>query len=106
VIGSHWSRKAQVDVVAVNWQTRQLLLGECRWGDDTVSRTVVRELIGTKAPLVLAELPQGGQGWTVTYALFARAGLTAAAEQELAAHGGLAVNLHRLMHDLSQEEAL
>lgn len=105
VVGSHWSRSVQVDVVAIDWQTRQILLGECKWGDDAVSRTVVRELIGTKAPLVLQELPQGGQGWTVTYALFARAGLTEAASQELAAHQGIAVDLRRLMHDLAHEEA-
>lgn len=105
VIGSHWSRKVQVDVVAINWQTRQILLGECKWGDDAVSRTVVRELLGTKTPLVLAELPQGGQGWSVTHAIFARAGLTEAAAQELAAHQGLAVDLHRLMRDLANEGA-
>lgn len=105
VIGSHWSRKVQVDVVAINWQTRQILLGECKWGDDAVSRTVVRELLGTKTPLVLAELPQGGQGWSVTHAIFARVGLTEAAAQELAAHQGLAVDLHRLMRDLANEGA-
>ncbi len=104
VIGSHWSRKVQVDVVAISWHTRHILLGECKWGDDTVSRTLVRELIGTKTPLVLAELPQGGQGWTVTHAIFARAGLTGAAAQELAAHQGLAVDLQRLMRDLAHEE--
>jgi len=83
----------------------QILLGECTWGDDAVSRTVVRELLGTKTPLVLAELPQGGQGWSVTHAIFARAGLTEAAAQELTAHQGLAIDLHRLMHDLAHEEA-
>jgi hypothetical protein len=66
---------------------------------------MVRELIGTKAPLVLQELPQGGRGWTVTYALFARLGLTEAASQELAAHQGIAVDLRRLMHDLAHEDA-
>lgn len=105
VIGSHWSRRVQVDVVAISWQTRQIVLGECKWGEEPVSRSVVRELIGTKAPLVLQELPQGGQGWSVTYALFARAGLTEPAAQELAAHGGLVVDLHRLMRDLANEQA-
>ena len=31
-VGSHWSKTAQVDVVGVNWQDRQILLGECKWG--------------------------------------------------------------------------
>jgi AAA+ ATPase superfamily predicted ATPase len=104
-VGSHWSRRAQVDVVAVDWQTRNLLLGECKWGADAVSRPVVRELIGTKAPLVLAELPDQGQGWRVTYALFARAGATDAAGQELEAHGGTLVDLDRLVLDLAAEDA-
>jgi hypothetical protein len=106
VVGSHWSRQVQVDVAAVNWQTRQILLGECKWGDERVSRTIVRELIGAKTPLVLQTLPQGGQDWRVTHALFTRTGLTEAAAQELAAHGGIAVDVQRLMHDLAQEEAV
>jgi len=105
VIGSHWSRQVQVDVVAINWQTRQILIGECKWGDDAVSRTIVRDLIATKTPLLLADLPNGGAGWTVRHALFARAGLTDAAQQELAAHDGLAVDLARLMRDLVSAEA-
>jgi AAA+ ATPase superfamily predicted ATPase len=43
-VGSHWSTSAQIDVVAVNWREKQLLLGECKWGVDAVSRTIVREL--------------------------------------------------------------
>jgi hypothetical protein len=105
VIGSHWSRQVQVDVVAIDWQHRQILLGECKWGDDSVSRAVVRELLGTKTPRVLQVLPNGGQGWHVTCALFSRAGLTEAAAQELAAHRGLAVDVHRLMQDLAREAA-
>ena len=29
-IGSHWSRRVQIDAVAINWQTRDILLGECK----------------------------------------------------------------------------
>jgi hypothetical protein len=105
VIGSHWSRTVQVDVVAIDWTARQILLGECKWGTDAVSRTIVRELIGTKAPRILADLPDGGRGWQVTYALFARAGATEAAIQELTAHGGIVIDLNRLMLDLAAEDA-
>lgn len=105
VIGSHWSRQVQVDVVAINWQTHQILLGECKWGDDRVSRTIVRDLIGVKAPFVLQALPQEGQGWQVSYAIFSRVGLSEAAAQELAAHRGIAVDVQQLMHDMAQEEA-
>ncbi|MBK8986750.1 MAG: hypothetical protein IPM39_11830 [Chloroflexi bacterium] len=28
-VGAHWSKTVQVDVAAINWRERQLLLGEC-----------------------------------------------------------------------------
>jgi hypothetical protein len=102
-IGSHWSRRVQVDVVAINWQTRDILLGECKWGADAVDRKIVRELIDGKTPLVLAELPNGGAGWRVHYAIFTRASATAAARQDLMARGGLLVDLERLYQDLATE---
>ncbi len=105
VVGSHWSRQVQVDVVAIDWPGKQILLGECKWGADTVGRPVARELIGTKAPLVLRELPNQGEGWRVSYALFTRAGASEAVRQEIAAHGGLVVDLPRLMQDLAVEDA-
>ena len=30
--GSFWSCQAQVDVVAINWCGKEILLGECKWG--------------------------------------------------------------------------
>jgi hypothetical protein len=94
----------QVDVVAIDWQHKQILVGECKWGADTVSRPVARELIGTKAPLLLAELPDQGQGWRVSYALFTRTGATEAARQEVEAHSGIIVDLPRLIQDLAAED--
>ena len=80
VAGSHWSRTVQVDVVALNWQERVILLGECKWGTDAVGRDVLRELVEAKTPRVLKDLPNSGQGWQVHHALFARAGFTTAAQ--------------------------
>jgi len=89
-IGSHWSRKVQVDVVALNWQTHDILLGECKWGTDRVDRQVVRELIEEKTPLALKDLPEAGVGWNVHYALFGREGFTPAARDEMSkVHGSL-----------------
>ncbi len=79
VVGSHWSRSVQVDVVAINWQEKVILLGECKWGVDAVGREVVRELLETKTQRVLKGLPDGGSGWQVRHALFARAGFSDAA---------------------------
>ena len=47
-VGSHWSRRVQIDVVAINWQTRDILLGECEWGQRPVDRQVARDLIERK----------------------------------------------------------
>jgi hypothetical protein len=104
VVGSHWSRTVQIDVVAINWQTHDILLGECKWGADAVDRKTVRELID-KASLVLADLPNAGANWRVHYALFTRAGATPAARRELTAHNGMVVDLARLYDDLAAAAA-
>jgi len=100
IIGAHWSKGVQVDVAAVNWRNRQILLGECEWGTNPVARGIVRELIEEKTPRVIEELSAGGEGWTVHYAFFARAGVTDAARSFAAAHGALIVDLARLDREL------
>ncbi|MGC4098994.1 MAG: ATP-binding protein [Nitrospira sp.] len=92
-IGSHWNGRVQVDVVALNWKTHDILLGECKWGMDHVDRQVARELIERKTPLVLRDLPDQGEGWHVHYALFARGGFTPAAVAEIQQFHGLLVTL-------------
>jgi hypothetical protein len=94
-VGSHRSRQVQVDVAAVNHQSREMLLGECKWGKEPVGRQVVRELIAQKGPKVRQALPDG-DAWTLHYALFARAGFTDAAAAELTARQGLLVDLEAL----------
>lgn len=91
-VGSHWSRRVQVDVVAINHQSREILLGKCKWGEGKVNRQVVRELIEQKGPKVRQVLADG-DAWTFYYAVFARAGFTKAATAELAVHQGVAVDL-------------
>jgi hypothetical protein len=61
---------------------------------------VVRDLVETKTPLVLRDLPDGGQGWIVSYALFGRAGFTPAAVAEAALVGALLVDAERLDREL------
>jgi hypothetical protein len=93
-VGSHWSSRVQVDVVAINWKTHHILLGECKWGADPVDRQVIRELILQKTPLTLNSLPENGKGWQVSYAVLARAGFTEAARRE--ASGVFLVDLAEL----------
>jgi AAA+ ATPase superfamily predicted ATPase len=99
LVGSHWSASAQVDVVAVNWHEKQILLGECKWGQDGIDRQIVRELAEQKAPKVLAALPDGGKNWRVHYAIFTRAEVTPAARAEMQKLGGITVNLEMLDRD-------
>jgi hypothetical protein len=99
-VGSHWSRRVQVDVVAINWLDHEMLVGECKWTGAMADRPVVRELIETKLPLMLADMGVEASHWRVRPALFARVGVTAAARQELAAHQGLLIDLERLYTDL------
>lgn len=103
IAGSHWSSTVQVDVAAINWRTKQILLGECKWGVAGVDRQSVRELIEKKTPRVLASLPEEGAGWRVHYAIFARSKVTAAAQAELQKVGGFAVDLQRLDQSLAGE---
>ncbi|HKZ55175.1 MAG TPA: ATP-binding protein [Anaerolineales bacterium] len=72
-IGSIWSREVQVDVAAVNWRSKDILLGECKWGASNVGQEVLRALVDKTAGAV------PGEDWQVHYALFARRGFTPAA---------------------------
>ena len=94
LVGSHWSASAQVDVVAINWHDKTILLGECKWGVDKVGRSVIRELID-KTPKIVP-----GEGWQVYYAFFARAGFTDAARQEAQTTSALLIDLEALDNDL------
>ena len=101
VIGSHWDRSVQADVVAVSWRERVMLVGECKWGADAVTRQELRRLIEHTLPRTLAALPQRGEGWRTIPALFARAGATPDAETLLHEQGGLLVDLPTLYADLA-----
>jgi len=96
IVGSHWSRQTQADVVAVNWDEKQVLLGECKWGAESVGLSVINDLIERKTPHLLQSLPNKGEGWSVHYALFSRAGITGPALARLKALGGISVELAQL----------
>ncbi|HKI53040.1 MAG TPA: ATP-binding protein [Anaerolineales bacterium] len=100
VVGSHWSASVQVDVVAINWHEKQILLGECKWGLDGINRQIVRELIEQKMPKVMAGLPDGGTDWRVQYAIFSRGGITQAAFAELRKYSGISIDVEMLDRDL------
>jgi hypothetical protein len=96
MVGSHWSQDVQVDVVAIDWRDKAILLGECKWGVHAVGRSVVRELVD-KAPRVAP-----GEDWAVHYVFFARTGFTDAAQAEAETVGATLVDLERLDADLRE----
>lgn len=100
-VGSHWGGGVQVDVAAINWREKSLLLGEAKWGAEAVPRDVVAELIENKTPKVLATLADA-KDWTVYYTFFARRGFTDAARSMAESAGAELVELERLDADLRQ----
>jgi AAA+ ATPase superfamily predicted ATPase len=92
VVGSHWAADVQVDVIAINWESKSILLGEAKWGEGLVGREVIRDL-AEKAGRVV---PGGGAGWQIHYAFFARAGFTDAARQEAAWLGAMLLTLEEM----------
>jgi AAA+ ATPase superfamily predicted ATPase len=91
-IGSHWAKDAQVDVVAIRWDQKQILLGECKWGTGRVGRKVLTDLVAKTSKVV----PDQGEGWTIHYAVFARSGFTDAAVARGEQVGALLVDLEML----------
>jgi len=73
-VGSSWTKQAQVDVVGINRMEKTIFLGECKWQDRAVSRSILRDLVAKSDEII----PKRGQ-WRVHYLGFARDGWTEAA---------------------------
>ena len=100
-VGSHWSKGSQSNVVAVNWRTRDILLGACDWHEvlPVGERTVI-DLQEEKTARLRRDLPGSGESWTFHYAVFTRVGLTEVAQATLMRSGGLVVPLAQLERGL------
>ena len=92
-VGAHWGGGAQVDVAAINWREKELLLGEAKWRAEPVAKKVIEELINIKTPKVLKTLPEGGGGWTIGYLFFSRSGFNDAAQESAEKHGAQLIDL-------------
>ena len=96
-VGSFWSRQAQVDVLAINWRTKNILLGECKWGQKPVGRDVIQALVN-KTDKVLP----GSASWQIHYAFFARQEFTKAAQKLAAEHNALLITLPQIEADMGR----
>jgi hypothetical protein len=103
VVGSHWTRSAQTDIVAIEWEKKQILIGECKWGTDDVDLKVTRNLMDEKTSAVLKDLPDEGRDWRITHAIFTRTDVTAAAKSRLREMGGTVVTLAQMDAELKED---
>jgi AAA+ ATPase superfamily predicted ATPase len=101
-VGSHWDSKVQVDVAAISWREKALLLGEAKWQKERVGRRIIRELVVEKTPKLLKALPDAGKGWRIYYAFFSRAGFTEAARTLAEEYEATLVDLDELDQTLSE----
>lgn len=94
LVGSHWAKDAQIDVVAINWREKSILLGECKWINSPIGITVIRELLD-KAPLVVP-----APDWKVHYAFFSKNGYSHEARSEAAKVNAQLIELAQVDQDL------
>jgi len=99
--GSFWSKQAQVDVLAINWRTKDILLGECKWEKEAVGRKVIHTLFDKTEKV----LPKSVK-WTVHYAFFSRNGFTQPAQDEAQSEGAMLVALPQIEVDIRRWMAL
>ena len=75
VVGSHWSKSEQIDVVAINWDEGQVLYGECKWKcDSAFNLTEVEKLLQRSTQIALET--GSGHPFEAHYIFFSRSGFT------------------------------
>lgn len=94
-VGHHWSRTTQIDVVGINWRSKHVLWGECKWGKEPIEPSVLTKLIQQSAK----SLPTEGT-WQQHYAIFSRAPLTVATRKLAQEHGVLTVTIAQIESDM------
>jgi hypothetical protein len=74
-VGAFWGWGAgvpQIDVVAINEDEHQVLVGECKWTAAPIRRRVAARFLERARSI----LPTPAERWQVHYVLFARLGFT------------------------------
>ena len=69
---SDFARPPQIDVVAINEDAHQVIVGECKWTGSAMTAVEVNYFLGQCDKM----LPWASESekWTVTYAFFCRSG--------------------------------
>ncbi|MFT5194536.1 MAG: AAA+ ATPase superfamily predicted ATPase [Cellvibrionaceae bacterium] len=94
-VGSFWSKEAQCDVVATSWRSKQILLGECKWGQTAQGLKMVETHL-EKTDLIV---PKDGD-WQVHHAFFSRNPLTEPAQARAKEAGAILVSPQMIEDDI------
>jgi AAA+ ATPase superfamily predicted ATPase len=94
MVGSYWGGKGQpqIDVVAINEDAHQIILGECKWQDKPLTAAIVADAISRAQKVI----PGPAEKWTVSYAFFAKNGFALDARAAAKGVSSVWVPLERL----------
>lgn len=70
-IGRIWDKKIEIDVVAINKKSKNILLGECKWSQRKTTDAILDNLIKKSDALTKIS------GYKIHFALFSKSGFTA-----------------------------
>lgn len=101
VVGSHWSQSEQLDVVAINWDERTALYGECKWKRESkFTLSEAEKLVRQSAQLGIAN--NKGQPIQSYYVFFSRSGFTQPAIDYAAEINAMLIDLDGLDETLAK----
>jgi len=75
-IGTWWDKGEEIDIMALNEKTKEILFGECKWTDKKVKDDVVEELIGKSHSVKWHNSKR-----TEHFVVFSKAGFASSAEK-------------------------
>jgi uncharacterized protein len=74
-VGRAWTREVEIDVAAVGWKQRAVLLGECKWQNTRMPESALDDLVARSAKFA------NFSGFKKHYALFCKAGFATSLRQ-------------------------
>lgn len=70
-LGRYWDSKDEIDIVALDPESKNLILGECKYWTEPVGVSVLRDLEAKEASVAWER-----NNWKVWYVLFSASGFT------------------------------
>lgn len=99
-VGAYWAKgEPKIDVVAINEDEHQILLGECKWLKTPTDKSIIERFAAQTAKLTSQVMPGS---WQISYVLFSRRGFTKAARQTVLSNR-IFVDLAQIDHDLASQ---